>query len=100
MPVLPLVGSMSVSPGLISPRACASSTMRRPMRSLTEPPALRNSHLARISQPVSRPIVRRRTIGVFPMASRMVSQIFFTGAPLRPRDCRRPGSPVRALSPP
>ena len=71
MPVLPLVGSISVSPGLMRPDASASSTMRLPMRSLTEPPALRNSHLASSSQPVLRPMVRILTIGVQPMASRI-----------------------------
>jgi hypothetical protein len=35
MPVLPLVGSISVSPGWMRPFFCASSTMRLPMRSLT-----------------------------------------------------------------
>lgn len=45
-PVFPDVGSMSVSPGRSTPARSASSTMRRLMRSLTLPPALKNSHLA------------------------------------------------------
>lgn len=45
-PVFPDVGSMSVSPGRSTPARSASSTIRRLMRSLTLPPALKNSHLA------------------------------------------------------
>ena len=45
-PVFPLVGSINVSPGLIRPDFSASSIIRLPIRSLTEPPALKNSHLA------------------------------------------------------
>jgi hypothetical protein len=45
-PVLPLVGSISVSPGLMRPDSSASSTIRSAMRSLIDPPALKNSHLA------------------------------------------------------
>jgi len=73
MPVLPLVGSIRVSPGLMRPDFSASSTMRRPMRSFTEPPAFMNSHLARISQPYSLPTFWMRTMGVWPMAWRMES---------------------------
>ena len=47
IPVLPEVGSISVSPGLMRPDASASRIIWRPMRSLTDPPALKNSHLAR-----------------------------------------------------
>ncbi len=53
--------------------------MRMPMRSLTEPPGFRNSHLASSSQPVSRPMRRRRTIGVLPIASRIESRILVKG---------------------
>ena len=49
------------------------------MRSFTDPPAFKNSHFARISQPEFRPIFWMRTIGVFPMASRMESRILATG---------------------
>src|SRR6185436_6905463 len=69
MPVLPLVGSIKVSPGLMRPFFCASSTMRLPMRSFTEPPALRYSHFARYSQPVFLPMLRSRTSGVLPIDS-------------------------------
>ncbi len=41
MPVLPLVGSMMVMPGLSLPDFSASWIMWRAMRSLTEPPGLR-----------------------------------------------------------
>lgn len=37
---------MVLTPGLIKPEASASSIMRLAIRSLTEPPALKNSHLA------------------------------------------------------
>src|SRR5258705_2131631 len=83
IPVLPLVGSISVSPGWMRPFSCASSTMRLPMRSFTEPPALRYSHLASSSQPVSGPMLRNRTMGVEPMASRMESRILGTRSPGR-----------------
>ena len=45
-PVLPEVGSMMVSPGFSWPAFSAASTIRRPILSLTDPPALKNSHLA------------------------------------------------------
>lgn len=35
-----------LTPGLIVPAASASSIIRRAIRSLTDPPALKNSHLA------------------------------------------------------
>ena len=43
-PVFPEVGSIRTSPGLMSPRASASSIILRPILSLTDPPALKNSH--------------------------------------------------------
>ena len=45
-PVLPLVGSMMVPPGLSRPARSAASIIGRPMRSLTEPPGLSISILA------------------------------------------------------
>ena len=48
MPVLPEVGSMSVSPSRSQPSRSASSTIRTPIRSFTLPPGLRNSHLATV----------------------------------------------------
>lgn len=47
-PVFPEVGSIRTSPGLILPAFSASSTIRAPIRSLTLPPALKNSHFATI----------------------------------------------------
>lgn len=44
--VLPLVGSIKVSPGLMRPDRSASSIMRRAIRSLTLPPALKYSSFA------------------------------------------------------
>ena len=79
MPVLPDVPSMIVPPGLSSPARSASSIILTAMRSLIELPGLNVSTLAR-TVPLMTPlvIVLMRTIGVWPMASRMVSQIFFT----------------------
>ena len=53
MPVLPLVGSTMVSPGFKRPSASAASIMERQMRSLTEPPGLRCSHLPQMVAPPS-----------------------------------------------
>ena len=47
-PVFPEVGSIMVSPGFKTPSFSASSTILTPMRSFTEPPALKYSHLATI----------------------------------------------------
>ncbi|KXK02744.1 MAG: hypothetical protein UZ03_NOB001001835 [Nitrospira sp. OLB3] len=46
MPVLPLVGSTIVPPGLSLPCRSASSIMFRQIRSLTLPPGLKDSTLA------------------------------------------------------
>ena len=54
LPVLPEVGSIIVSPVLRRPFFSASSTMRRPMRSLTLPPALKNSHLTTVETAASK----------------------------------------------
>src|SRR5436309_6956838 len=75
MPVLPEVGSISVSPGLIRPERSASSSMRTPMRSLTLPPGFKNSHFPRSSQARPLPMWLSRTIGVPPTASRIESRI-------------------------
>lgn len=48
IPVFPEVGSMRVSPGLMRPEASASSTIRSPILSFTDPPELKNSHLATV----------------------------------------------------
>jgi hypothetical protein len=68
-PVLPLVGSTMVPPGRSQPLRSASSTMRMPIRSLTEPPGFINSSLA--TSGVRMPAARRssRTSGVPPIAA-------------------------------
>ena len=76
IPVLPLVASIKVEPGLIRPCLSASSIIRTAIRSLTEPPGLRNSHLARNCTGYSAPILFRRTIGVCPTTSRMEPYTF------------------------
>src|SRR3990172_1328644 len=48
IPVLPLVASINVSPGLISPRSCAYLIMLTAGLSFTEPAGLSPSSLARI----------------------------------------------------
>ena len=75
MPVLPLVGSISVSPGLMRPLFSASSSIRTPIRSLIDPPGFMNSHLATTSQ--ARPAVTALslTMGVSPTASRIESRM-------------------------
>ena len=58
MPVLPLVGSTIVAPGLSTPRRSASSTIATAIRSFTLPPGLRDSTLTstraarRVGQPL------------------------------------------------
>ena len=78
MPVLPDVPSMIVPPGLSSPLRSASSIMRTAMRSLMEFPGLNVSIFAS-TVALTMPFVIRlmRTMGVSPIASRMLSQIFF-----------------------
>ena len=49
MPVLPLVASISVSPGLMSPRSCACVIIDNAGRSFTEPAGLLPSSLARMA---------------------------------------------------
>ena len=79
MPVLPDVPSMIVPPGLSRPARSASSIILIAIRSLMELPGLKVSIFAR-TVPLITPRVMRlmRTSGVLPIASRMVSQIFFT----------------------
>src|SRR6185369_911145 len=80
MPVLPDVASISVSPGLMSPRASAWTIIDNAGRSLTEPAGLLPSSLARMTLPrrsLSAPGMRtRRTSGVFPTKSCRVLYIF------------------------
>src|SRR5438477_11659416 len=79
MPVLPEVPSTIVPPGFRRPARSASSIIFTAMRSLIELPGLNVSSFAR-TVPLTTPLVIRlmRTIGVSPIASRIVSQIFFT----------------------
>jgi hypothetical protein len=73
MPVLPEVASISVSPGLMSPRSAARRIMLRAGRSFTEPAGLLPSSLPRMTLPfasMSAPGRRcSRTSGVAPMVS-------------------------------
>src|SRR4051812_34471032 len=75
MPVFPEVGSMSVSPGFMRPDFSALSIIRRAIRSLTLPPALKASifayTVARI--PSDCGILFRRTRGVLPICCVMLS---------------------------
>ncbi|CFW19699.1 Uncharacterised protein [Bordetella pertussis] len=76
MPVLPLVASIRVSPGWISPRSSARRIMDRAGRSLTEPAGLLPSSLARITLPRACPAAPgmrcRRTSGVLPTVCSIV----------------------------
>src|SRR5689334_13557583 len=72
MPVFPLVASTIVPPGASKPRRSASSTMLRATRSFIEPPGFRYSHLTKISAATCRATFCSFTIGVRPIASRML----------------------------
>ena len=79
MPVLPDVPSMIVPPGFRSPWRSASSIILTAMRSLIELPGLNVSSFARTVALMSPAVMELiRTIGVLPIASRIVSQICFT----------------------
>ena len=82
MPVLPDVPSMIVPPGLSRPLFSASSIILSAIRSLIELPGLNVSSLARPCPDTPRVMRLMRTIGVSPMVSRMLSQIFFTAESL------------------
>ena len=73
MPVFPEVPSITVPPGLMLPSFSAASSIRMPMRSFTLPPGFRYSSFASRIGFSPRPIRLRRTIGVLPMISRMLS---------------------------
>jgi hypothetical protein len=92
MPVLPEVGSISVSPGLISPRSSAWRIIDIAGRSLTEPAGLLPSSLARIRLLLFLPARRcSRTSGVLPMKS---SSVRFMAAAAWTRMPRRPAPPT------
>ncbi len=68
---------MIVPPGLSFPARSASSIIRTAIRSLIELPGLNVSSLTSTSAAMwPRVMWWMRTIGVWPMASRIVSQIF------------------------
>ena len=70
MPVLPLVGSISVVwPGVMMPCFSSASTMLTPIRSLTEEIGLKNSSFSRMSAlaPTSLGMRFIRTSGVSPI---------------------------------
>src|SRR5690349_3198366 len=70
MPVLPLVASTTVWPGLSAPDFSAASMTPRASRSLTDPSGLNASTLANRFTPVG-PRRLMRTTGVRPTVSRM-----------------------------
>ena len=74
MPVLPLVAStIVVRPGSIRPSASAASIIATPMRSLTDPPGLNISSLAKtVAAAVGRRAGVSCTIGVRPTWSAML----------------------------
>ena len=70
---------MIVPPGFSRPARSASSIILTAMRSLMELPGLKVSSFASTVAFTMPWVIRfNRTIGVCPMASRMVSQIFST----------------------
>src|SRR5919198_4256883 len=74
-PVLPLVGSMSVPPGLSRPSRSAASIRDTATRSLIEPPGFIASIFARICGLTPAARRERRTSGVFPMGATMEALI-------------------------
>src|SRR5436190_10409045 len=72
VPVLPEVGSTIVPPGFSFPSRSAASTMVIAIRSLIEPPGLRNSSLASTVAAPSGTTCCRRTSGVLPTSSSSV----------------------------
>ena len=73
MPVLPLVAStIVVRPGSMRPSASAASIIATPIRSLTEPPGLNISSLAKTSAPAPAASRVSCTIGVRPTWSAML----------------------------
>src|SRR5262247_903869 len=70
MPVLPLVASITVCPGLSSPDCSAASRTPSASRSLTEPSGLKASILTKILTPCGASLLIRTT-GVWPTVSRM-----------------------------
>src|SRR5438067_2168020 len=69
MPVLPLVPSTIVPPGFKRPSFSARSMIGIPIRSLSEPPGLKNSALANTGVRIPRVTRPSRMSGVHPMSS-------------------------------
>jgi hypothetical protein len=72
-PVLPPVYSTTVSPAESNPSRSAPSTIASAMRSFIEPVGLKYSSFSHSSAPFAGAHRWRRTIGVFPIASRIDS---------------------------
>jgi hypothetical protein len=76
MPVLPLVGSITVPPLASRPLRSAASIIERQMRSFTEPPGFCCSIFAQmVARQSGSPSRRIRTSGVSPMSGRTLSTI-------------------------
>ena len=71
--MLPLVPSTMVPPGFSSPARSAASMIGMPMRSLTDPPGLKNSALPYTGVTIPRVTRLRRMSGVQPMVWRTLS---------------------------
>src|SRR5690606_8437079 len=78
MPVLPLVASISVSPGLMSPRSSARLIMEIAGRSFTDPAGLLPSSLHSTMLLVLPGRRCNRTSGVSPIVASMVLSIAFS----------------------
>ena len=74
-PVLPEVASTTVPPGLRRPSRSAASMILSAIRSLMDPPGLKNYTMAVRVQRSPRPMWFNRTNGVLPMVPRMLSWI-------------------------
>ena len=72
MPVLPLVGSTMIMPGLSRPPSIASCTIALPMRSLTELNGLYPSCLSTTFPGKPLPILPKAISGVLPAVSVML----------------------------
>ncbi len=75
IPVLPLVASISVSPGLMRPRSSALRIIQSAGRSFTEPAGLLPSSLHRMTLVVLPGSRLSRTSGVLPTVSSIVFHV-------------------------
>src|ERR1700722_8926927 len=105
VPVLPLVGSTIVPPGLSKPWRSAASSIATAGRSLTLPPGFTYSTLPSTRHAAPSTTLFSRNNGVWPMASSAVSQyvsfdVWEDGAVLAigaPPSARRTPSPMNSL---